>query len=188
MKTINFIEGNLARFPLGAAVGYLFAVLAFVAVTSLAILDVLQRREAVAANDDILARLEGRHSPAPRNVDAGEVSQTSGSSFLEGPTLTVAGAALQQRVVGAISRVGGSISSSQVDLLGVRSRDGFISVATNCEVDQTSLQKLLYDLEAGTPYLFVDQLVAQAPENTTGALTGRLRILISVSGKWQGVK
>jgi general secretion pathway protein M len=55
-------------------------------------------------------------------------------------------------------------------------------------VDQPSLQQLLYDLEAGMPFLFVDQLVAQAPETTTNALSQKMRVSLLVSGQWQGVK
>jgi general secretion pathway protein M len=41
---------------------------------------------------------------------------------------------------------------------------------------------LLYDLEAGMPFLFVDQLVAQSP--TTAGEGGRTRVLLTVSGLW----
>jgi general secretion pathway protein M len=107
---------------------------------------------------------------------------------LEGPTVTVAGAALLQRVAGAVTRVGGNILSSQVDLQGAQSKNGFVKVSVDCEVDQPSLQQLLYDLEAGMPFLFVDQLVAQAPETTTNALSQKMRVSLLVSGQWQGVK
>jgi general secretion pathway protein M len=36
--------------------------------------------------------------------------------------------------------------------------------------------------------LFVDQLVAEAPEGVAGAAGGKIRVLISVSGQWQGAK
>jgi general secretion pathway protein M len=112
----------------------------------------------------------------------------TGSPVLEGPTVTVAGAVLMQRVAGAITRAGGNILSSQVDLQGNQAKDGFVAVSVNCEVEQPALQKLLYDLEAGMPLLFVDQLVAEAPEGVAGAAGGKIRVLISVSGQWQGAK
>ena len=46
-------------------------------------------------------------------------------------------------------------------------------------------------LEAGMPFLFIDQLVAQAPATQVPGATapeGKLRILISVSGQWQAPK
>jgi general secretion pathway protein M len=107
--------------------------------------------------------------------------------LLEGPTVTVAGASLLQRVTDAVTKAGGNILSSQVELQGVQSKAGYIGVIASCELDQPSLQKLLYDLEVGFPFLFVEQLVAQAPV-ASAHQEGRMRILLSVSGQWQGAK
>jgi len=73
-------------------------------------------------------------------------------------------------------------------LQDTQSRDGFVSLIASCEVDQPGLQQLLYDLEAGMPFLFVDQLEVQAPPNGTSQDGGRMRLLIAVSGQWQGAK
>jgi general secretion pathway protein M len=58
----------------------------------------------------------------------------------------------------------------------------------SCDIDQPNLQRLLYDIEAGMPFLFVDQLVVQTPLSTASSGEGKLRILLSVSGQWQGAK
>jgi general secretion pathway protein M len=155
--------------------------------TWLYISDFLERRQAVAAAGDVLSHLEGRNPSSSRNADA-KGTVVTGSPVLQGPTVTVAGAALLQRVAGAVTGVGGNILSSQVDLQGAQSKNGFVKVSVDCEVDQPSLQQLLYDLEGGMPLLFVDQLVAQAPEAATSALRGKLRVSILVSGQWQGAK
>ena len=102
--------------------------------------------------------------------------------------MTVAGATLLQRVAGAITKVGGNIVSSQVDLTGPQAKDGFITVTANCEVDQPSLQQLLYNIESGMPFLFIDQLVVQAPTIGPGVVGGKMKVLISVSGQWQATK
>ena len=109
-----------------------------------------------------------------------------GSPFLEGQTVTVAGAALLQRVADAVTRFGGNVLSSQVELQGTQAKDGYISLIASCEIDQTALQRLLYDVEAGMPFLFIDQLVAQAP--AAAGEGGRMRVLLSVSGLWPGAK
>jgi general secretion pathway protein M len=186
--TGSSIKRQLARFPLAAAICYAAVVLAFVLLAAFAVLDLLERRDAVAASADNQSRLEGRAPPRPPVAGVGEATVMTGSPVLEGPTVTVAGAVLMQRVAGAITRVGGNILSSQVDLQGNQAKDGFVAVSVNCEVEQPSLQKLLYDLEAGMPLLFVDQLVAEAPEGAAGAAGGKIRVLISVSGQWQGAK
>jgi len=184
MKTI---KAYLARFPIVAAICYVAVVAAFLAATWLHISDFLERSQLVAEASDILNHLEGGRRSSSR-ANAHDPAAVSGSPVLEGPTVTVAGAALLQRVAGAVTRVGGNILSSQVDILGAQSKNGFVKVSVDCEVDQPSLQQLLYDLEAGMPFLFVDQLVAQAPETTTNALSQKMRVSLLVSGQWQGVK
>ena len=87
----------------------------------------------------------------------------------KGQTLTVAGAALLQRVADAVTKVGGNVLSSQVDVQGVQAKDGYVSVLASCEIEQAAMQRLLYDLEAGMPFLFVEQFVAQSPQTHAGA-------------------
>lgn len=188
MKRTGSIERYLARFPLAAAIGYLAVVIAFLLTTSFYIIDILERREAVATAGDILSQLEGRTPSRSRNTNANGIALATGSPVLEGPTVTVAGATLLRRVGGVVTRFGGNVLSSQVDLQGAQSKDGFVKVSLECEIDQSSLQQLLFDLETGMPFLFVDQLVAQAPEAATGALKGKMRVSILVSGQWQGAK
>jgi len=102
--------------------------------------------------------------------------------------VTIGGANLLQRVAAAVVQRGGNILYTQVDLQGAQSKEGFVSVTVSCEVEQPALQELLYDLEAGMPFLFVDQLVTQGPAIPGAMPEGKLRALISVSGQWQGSK
>ncbi|WP_407154050.1 type II secretion system protein GspM [Bradyrhizobium sp. STM 3557] len=173
--------------PLPAAAAYLgvMAVLLFVIVSSAT--DMLGRRAAVAATAAMLDQFQGRRS-TPAAGHAGDVSAPSGSPFLEGATVTVAGAALLEHVTTAIARLGGNVQSSQIDLQGNQSKSGFITMIASCDIDQPGLQRLLYDLEAGMPFLFVDQLVVQAATGPASGGEGRLRVLLGVSGQWQGAK
>jgi general secretion pathway protein M len=171
--------------PIVAALAYagLVGVLLVIVISS--IVDVLGQRAAVAASAEMLAQLEGR-KPAASGGRTADVPMPSGSAFLEGATVTIAGAALLQRVASAVTKLGGNVLSSQLDLQGTQAKAGFVSMVASCEIDQPVLQPLIYDLEAGMPFLFVDQLAVQAPTVTSGE--GRLRIVLTVSGQWQGVK
>ena len=100
----------------------------------------------------------------------------------------MAGAALLQRVADAVTKVGGNVLSSQVDVQGVQAKDGFVNVLASCELDHAALQRLIYDLEAGMPFLFIEQLVAQSPQTASPQEGGRMRLLLAVSGRWQGEK
>jgi general secretion pathway protein M len=186
------IEAYLARVPFGALITYLVVTLAFVTITALQVADIAERWSAVTASADILSRLEGRTPARSRSRDQTDISVVSGSPFVEGATVTVAGAALLQRLAGAVTRVRASILSSQVDLQGPLSKQGFVAATISCELEQPALQQLLYDLEAGMPFLLVDQLVVQAPAAAASAPNGngpgKLRVLISVSGQWQGAR
>ena len=146
------------------------------------IASVTEARASLSSAETMLAQLEG-HSLIRRADDASVLhGAPAGSPFLEGRTLNVAGAALLQRVGAAVHRVGGNILSSQVDLEGARSKNGWIELAVSCDVEQASLQPLLYDIEAGMPFLFIDQLVVQAP--TPGVKGTRMKVLLGVAGQW----
>jgi general secretion pathway protein M len=185
LSTDHSFRRKPAWLPAVATIGYGAVVAALLYLAGGAIADLLERRAAVAASADILDQLQGRRAPVS-NVAGAVGALPAGSPFLEGPTVTVAGAALLQRVATAVNRVGGNILSSHVELEGAQSRAGFVVVTASCEVEQPALQRLLYDLEAGMPYLFVDQLVAQAPVASVGSQQGRMRVLLTVYGQWQG--
>ena len=172
--------------PLLAVAGYVVVVIVLLAMAWSGVSEILERRAAIAASADLLAQLEGR-KPLANRAGSGDAQIPTGSPFLEGQTLTVAGAALLQRVADAVAKVGGNVLSSQVDVQGVQAKDGYVSVLASCELDYAALQKLLYDLEAGMPFLFIEQVVAQTPQ-TGSAETGRMRLLLSVAGRWGGEK
>jgi general secretion pathway protein M len=188
MNLSNLFTTFLARFPVGAAILYVGVVLLFAVTAWTTVVDILERREAVAATADILSQLEGRRPATPRATGNDDVAAAPGSPLLEGATVTIGGANLLQRVAGAVAKIGGTILYTQVDLQGSQSKEGFVSVTVSCEVDQPALQQLLHDLEAGMPFLFVDQLVAQGPAIPGAMPEGKLRVVLSVSGQWQGGK
>jgi general secretion pathway protein M len=180
-------DGLLARFPAVAAIAYFALVLVLLCAAWFATADIVDRRQAVAASEALLAQLErGRPTAAASAAAARQAPQ--GSPFLEGQTVTLAGAALLQRVAGAVTQADGTVLSSQVDVQDAATKAGLVSLVASCELTQADLQKLLYDLEAGMPYLFVDQLVVQAPDTVTRGEGGRLRVVLGVSGQWRSAK
>src|SRR5487761_2593116 len=177
------LRRSFAASPILAAAAYAGLVLGLLAIVVGSVVDNLDQRAAVASSAAMVEQLEGHKALAAggRSADAG---MPSGSAFLEGATVTVAGAALLQRVAGAVTKLGGNVLSSQLDVQGTHSKAGFVSMVASCELDQPALQALIYDLEAGMPFLFIDQLAVQAPAASSGE--GKLRILLAVSGQWQG--
>lgn len=184
----NAVSRALAASPLIAVVLYVAVTGGLLLMAGLSIADVIAHRQALAQTSDLLDQLRGRKGGA-KNA-AAMSAEHPGTPFLEGPTVTVAGANLLQRVAAAVGNVGGSVQSSQVDVSGAQAKDGFVGLVVSCELEQPALQKLLYDLEAGMPFLFVDQLDVQVPQTTAlnEAATGRVRVILGVSGQWQAGK
>ena len=179
------LRKSLTTSPLLSAAVYAGIVVILMATILSSISDILDQRSAVASSAAMLAQLEG-HGPPVAGGASANAATPAGSPFLEGATVTIAGAALLQRVAAAVTKVGGNVLSSQLDLQGTQSKAGFLSMIASCEIEQVGLQPLLYDLEAAMPFLFVDQLTVQAPTSSAGE--GKLRILLAVSGQWRGAK
>ena len=188
MNVSNLFTSFLVRFPSGAAILYVGLVMVFAITAWTTVAEILARRDAVAATASVLSQLESRNPAASRGQAKDGEPAVPGSPLLEGATVTVGGANLLQRVAASVTKFGGNIVSTQVDLQGPQAKDGFVNVSVNCEVEQPALQQLLYDLESGMPFLFVDQLAVQGPATPGMTPEGKLRIVISVSGQWQGSK
>src|ERR1019366_6607560 len=135
-----------------AVAGYVVLIGIAVAMSWTALSAVGEQRASVSAAESMLAQLEGRSLFARRDDGSPLGDAPAGSPFLEGQTLNVAGATLLQRVATAVRHVGGNVLSSQVDLENARAKDGWIALVVSCEVEQTSLQQLLYEVEAGMPF------------------------------------
>jgi len=163
---------------------YCGVVCALIALTGVSVAGLFARADAVNVAQARLAQLESRAKPGA--ASAGDADpQAVGSPFLEGETVTVAGAALQQRIGAAVAKAGGAVRSSQIELDGPQAKEGFVSLTANIEIAQPALQSLLYDIEAGMPYLFVDTLAVQSPQAFGEAESARMRVVVGVSGQWQ---
>ncbi|WGS18096.1 MULTISPECIES: type II secretion system protein GspM [unclassified Bradyrhizobium] len=173
--------------PLLAAVAYVGLIIVLLFTVVMSISDLIDQRGDVAAAATMLEQLGGHRAAAKPNA-TGEGTMPAGSPYLEGATVTIAGATLLQRVANAVTKFGGNVLSTQLDVQSSSSKPGFLSMIASCEIEQPQLQELLYDIEAGMPFLFVDQLVVQTPTTSSGSQPGKLRVLLGVSGQWRGAK
>ncbi len=184
MNANHPIDRYLVRYPSTSALIYVVLVVVLILTALFALLNIGERHRAVNASAEVLARLE-RRAPSLLSESAwSSDSIPAGSPFLDGQTVTVASATLLQQITAAITGVGGRVISSEVAPRGERSGDAIVRVLANCELEEGALQHLLYDIEAGMPFLFIDQFVAEAPANEGG----RMHVLLGVSGLWLGTK
>jgi general secretion pathway protein M len=179
----------LPRFVIGrrralAVVAYVGVVIALLAISLFLIADLRDKAAELAAVQMRLAQLSER-SQQGSSASIGSNPGVNGSPFLDGQTITIAGAALQQRVQEAVAKADGALMSSQVELDGPDAKNGFVGLTASMEVSQAAVQTILYDIEAGMPYLFVDKLSIQSPEVFGDPESGRTRMTIGVVGQWR---
>ena len=167
-----------------ALLTYAILLIGLVAIAVASISNLLVSFAAFKESRAALARLDRQLQRSATRQDSSNAA-VLGPPFLSGKTVTIAGAALQERVEAAVKKAGGNVLSSQIDLQGPHSAEGFIRLTESLEIDQASLQPLLYDLEAGMPYLFVENLAIQAPQAFGEAEGAPMRVLVVVSGQWR---
>jgi general secretion pathway protein M len=148
-------------------------------------MEIASRATEVATIEEQVERLRTR-------LDVGnDQSQFYGfkasDGFLSGDKLTVAAAELQRRVEATIATAGGSVISSQMELGEEKSQTANIGLSIECQINQEGLQRMLYDLESTTPFLFIEKLdVRTRDDSQTAQPSGRLRIAIRVAAIWRG--
>lgn len=183
MTRLETLKQSLASKGAVAALAYVAAVIALAGASWLALAGLAESYAHYRGAQERLAAIERRGAQ-----DAAAKDEAQGTPFLEGPTVTVAGADLQRRVAAAVAAAGGLVLSSQLDLQGPEAADGFVALSTNCEVAQAALQTLLYDLEAGAPLLFIEQIVVQSPQGSGETEGKRMRVQIDVAGQWRAAR
>lgn len=178
----DFLPKSIDRAAGLAVLYYVLAVAVALCLTWIALSSLAARYTVYSDLSDRLAKLEDKARDGGQ-ADASTGGGIKGSPFLEGDSLTIAGAALQKRVTGAVEEAGGTVLSSQTDLQPNQSEGDRIALTINFEVEQADLQKILYDIEAGMPFLFIDRLTVQMPEGAPGE-TPRLKVTMNVAGQW----
>jgi general secretion pathway protein M len=163
---------------------YAGAVAGLAALSATIVSNLLGAYAALGESQEVLAHLERISQRGSSTGPAGS-QEHDGPPFLTGKTITVAGAALQERVSAIATKAGANVLSSQIDLTGPRASEGFVGLSESVEINQEALQPLLYDLEAGMPYLFVDNLSIQSPQAFGEAEGARMRVTIGVTGQWR---
>jgi general secretion pathway protein M len=186
MNLAKLLNPGTAASPTVAALAYAALVVMLGTSVVLSVNGLLDRRAALDSARDTVSKITAR-GPTTAGTVAGDGTSPT-SYFIEGATITVAGAALLQHVVATVTRFGANVVSSQVDLQGSQAKDGFLAATVNCEMDQPALQQVIYELESGMPFLFIDQLDVQVAGGTLGTAAGRLRVQLSVSGQWKGAR
>ncbi len=124
---------------------------------------------------DQLSTVRGRYERAAREVpelsnrlEALRQRGTAKAGYLEGEDETVAAAVLQERLKSLLQQHGGVLKSTQVLNGKDEGPSRRISIRGNMTATLAALQRVIYDLEAGSPLLFVDNLDVRAGARVRG--------------------
>ena len=107
------------------------------------------------------------------------------AAFLDAPTAGLATAHLQAYLSEVASSQNAILSSYGVEPARRDDPPDSIRIQATLELGQKALQGLLYQLESGTPYVFVDLMTLQ-PASTAGtAGDPALRLTLNLRALWQ---
>lgn len=120
-----------------------------------------EHEQTVAQNEMLLARFSrvaAMRGALEKERDRlkGEINGRSG--LLPGNNPSLVGAGLQDQIKGIVSNHGARLQSAQILQPANQKEFTRVSVRVVMTSEVPSLQKILYDLETATPYLFVDDV------------------------------
>jgi len=114
------------------------------------------------------------------------------AAAISAPSETVAASELHKAVLAVLEHAGGSVHSIQAEATTDVTGDGLHRLNAQITFDGSTdaLQRVLFDLETGLPFVFVDSLLVQpaatlAPGEKPGQI---LRITLAASSYWKGLE
>jgi len=149
----------------------------------------MARADALAELNDRQEQLERLQAAYAQRARTGKAHvqerDAPESAFLSATTAALAGAQLQTRLTDLVALQKANVASSGIQKTS-RDDEDVIRLQATFDMKLTALQTLLYDLETGTPYMFVDALSIQpqgnAPRSTDEPL---LHVTMTLRAIWR---
>jgi general secretion pathway protein M len=144
--------------------------------------DAMQER---ADQQAVLARLEARLRSRVDGHGEIKAAMAPAQAFLDAPTPGLAGADLQAYVARLAARHAALVSFG-VQASGDQAAD-VVRIEASMDMSLNALQVLLYQLESGTPYVYVDTMTLHAASGTAAPTTGEslLRVTLGLRALWR---
>ncbi len=141
--------------------------------------------QALAGEEDMLVKLEAAYLRSGRKPLASEAGTAPDTAFLNAPTSGLASAQLEAYLAQLASVQQASVVSSGVEP-SYKDRPENVRIQAKLDVRYDALQTLLYQLETGTPYIFVDLLTLQ-PSNTSQLQSNDsvMQVTMSLRALWR---
>jgi len=141
--------------------------------------------EELAERRAVLTRLV-RASASGGGSGSAKAVEAPAAAFIDAPTQGQAGAQLQSHFARLAREQNATVASSGVEAPTQEAPDA-IRVQATLEISLNALQKLLYEIETGTPYLTVDSLAIQPSSVSVGQESPQasLRVTLTLRGLWR---
>ena len=136
---------------------------------------------------DMLGRLEAAHQRSSTKLGArGQITTAPAEAFLNAQTPGLASAQLEAYLSQLVLDHRGSLISSSVQQATRSDAPDVVHVQASLEMPYEALQALLYKLETGTPYVFVNSMSVE-PASAEPQRTGRpaaMKVTLSLRAVW----
>jgi general secretion pathway protein M len=138
----------------------------------------------LAERQEIVTQLETR---ARANGPGRSIGAAPATAFLDAPTQGLAGAQLQAYLAQTASDQQAGLISSELEPTKREDTPDTIRLQATIEMGLVPLQAMLYRLESGTPYVFVEALTIQPAATAAGRPPEDplLRATLSVRAFWR---
>jgi len=149
----------------------------------------LQARFAAAqeldARSEVLSQLEAHIKARNARPTSGAVAPAA--AFLTAQTQGLAGAQLEAHLQQMAAAQHATVISSGLDPTRHEDRPDSIRLQATLDMNLEALQRMLYQLESGTPYVFVDSLSVQIPGSGAHRAVEDplLRVTLGLRAIWQ---
>ncbi len=179
---------KLDREKLIAIAAFFVLLLACVIAPALALTARSDASQELADAQDMLARLEAARQRSGSKANVTEaLAAAPDSAFLNAPTSGLASAQLEAYFAQLALAQQASVTSSGVQRAEHADAPEIVRIQATLDIRYDALQTLLYRLETGTPYVFVDSMTLQLP--TTAAQRdmrgAAMKVILNLRALWR---
>jgi general secretion pathway protein M len=139
-------------------------------------------------DQDMLERLEAAHQRSGNKPGArGQITAAPTEAFLSAQTSGLASAQLEAYLSQLVLDHRATLISSSVQQANRSDASDVVHVQASLEMPYEGLQALLYKLETGTPYVFVDSMSvepASAATQRAGVRAAAMKVTLSLRAVW----
>ena len=135
---------------------------------------------------DMLARLEARAQSRSEPHGTTRIAAAPAQAFLDAPTAGLAGAELQAYIARLADQHAALVSFGTKSSVGPDAADA-VRIEASLDISLRALQVLLYQLESGTPYIFVESMTVRAATSggADGVENSPLRVTLGLRALWR---